>query len=66
MFRAENIGIQISYPLFAFLSYTKITQSLLDIGAHHIPVEFCLVVVQVSGSLVAKILVGSYFFKLEE
>ena len=66
MLNGKDVRVKVGYPLFAFLSHTKISQGVLDVRADAVPVEFGVALAHISWALVTELGVGADFLELVE
>jgi hypothetical protein len=52
MLHREDVGIEISNPLFAFLGDPQIAQRISDVRPHLLPEEIGIIVSQISNALI--------------
>ena len=66
MLHREDVGIEISNPLFAFLGDPQIAQRISDVRPHLLPEEIGIIVSQISDALVSQFFARPCFPKLVE
>jgi hypothetical protein len=64
MLHREDVGIEICYPLFTFLSNPQITQCITDIWPHRLPKEIGVIVSKIRNAFVAQFIAHPGLAKL--